>query len=63
MVLLFINLEAGLGYVVIAMHRPLSAPVVQETGRAPGPVSVGADNLAPTGVRTLNRVVSRFTEP
>ena len=27
---------------------------VQETGRAPGPVLKGADNLAPTGIQSLD---------
>jgi hypothetical protein len=27
-------------------------PIVQETGWAPGPVWIGAENLAPTGIRS-----------
>ena len=30
-------------------------PIVQETGWSPGPVWIGADNLAPTGIRSPNR--------
>jgi hypothetical protein len=30
-------------------------PIVQEAGWAPGPVSTGAENLAPTGIRSLDR--------
>ena len=30
-------------------------PIVQETGWAPGPVWTGAENLAPTGIRSPNR--------
>ena len=30
-------------------------PFVQEAGWAPGPVWTGAENLAPTGIRSLNR--------
>jgi len=29
-------------------------PIVQEAGWAPGPVSTGAENLAPTGIRSLD---------
>jgi hypothetical protein len=29
-------------------------PIVQEAGRAPGPVWTGAENLAPTGIRSLD---------
>jgi hypothetical protein len=31
------------------------APIVQETGWAPGSVWTGAENLAPTGIRSLDR--------
>jgi len=31
------------------------APIVQEAGWAPGPVWTGAENLAPTGIRTPDR--------
>ena len=27
-------------------------PIVQEAGWAPGPVGIGAENLAPTGIRS-----------
>ena len=30
-------------------------PIVQEAGRAPGPVWTGAENLAPTGLRSPDR--------
>ena len=30
-------------------------PIVQEDGWAPGPVWTGAENLAPTGIRSLDR--------
>jgi hypothetical protein len=42
------------------MPRPLShpskdpVPIVQEVGWAPGPVWTGAENLAPTGIQTMN---------
>jgi hypothetical protein len=32
-----------------------SIPIVQETGWAPGPVWTGAENLAPTGIRSPDR--------
>jgi hypothetical protein len=34
--------------------------IVQETGWAPGPVLTGAENLAPTGIRSLDHPVHRF---
>jgi hypothetical protein len=43
------------------MLRPLSTPdkdpvpIVQEAGWAPGPVWTGAQNLVPTGIRSLER--------
>jgi len=43
------------------MPRPLftpwkdPVPIVQEAGWAPGPVWTGAENLAPTGIRSLDR--------
>jgi hypothetical protein len=43
------------------MPRPLftprkdPVPIVQEAGWTPGPVWTGAENLAPTGIRTSNR--------
>ena len=51
--------------------RPIFTPgkdpvtIVQEAGWAPGPVCTGAENLAPTGIRsrTVYPVASRYTEP
>jgi hypothetical protein len=39
-------------------------PIVQEAGWAPGPVWIGAENLAPPGLdpRTIQPVVSRYTD-
>ena len=43
------------------MPRPLfthgkdPVPIVQEAGWAPGPVWTGAENLAPTGIRSPDR--------
>jgi hypothetical protein len=47
-------------WVVNATRRPLyprkdPVPIVQETGWAPGPVGKGAENLASTGIRFLDR--------
>ena len=45
---------------VNAMPRPLyprkrdSAPLVEDAGWAPGPVSTGGENLAATGTRSPN---------
>jgi len=40
------------------MSRPLFTlekdPIVHEAGWAPGPVWTGAENLAPTGIRSLD---------
>jgi hypothetical protein len=47
------------------MPRPLSTPgkdpisIVQEAGWAPGPVWTGAENLAPTGIPSLDRPARR----
>ena len=30
-------------------------PIVQEAGRAPGPVWIGGENLTPTGIRSPDR--------
>jgi hypothetical protein len=40
-----------------------SVPIVQEAGWAPGPVWIGAENLAPTGIRsrTVQHVTSGYT--
>jgi hypothetical protein len=39
-------------------------PIVYEAGWAPGPVRTGAENLAPTGIRSqdLQSVASRYTD-
>ena len=39
-------------------------PIVQKTGRAPGPVWTGAENLAPSGFhpRGIQPIVSRYTD-
>jgi hypothetical protein len=34
-------------------------PIVQEAGWAPGPILTGAENLAPTGIRSLERPARR----
>ena len=40
------------------------APIVQEAVRAPGPVWMGVENIAPTGIpsRTVNPAASRATD-
>ena len=49
------------GWGVSVTSRPLftpgkdPVPIVQEAGWAPGPVWTGAENLAPTGIRSLDR--------
>ena len=49
------------GWGVSVMPRPLftpekePVPIVQEAGWAPGPVWTGAENLAPTGIRSPDR--------
>ena len=49
------------GWVVNATPRPLypgekdQVSIVQEAGWAPGPVWTGAENLAPTGIRSRDR--------
>ena len=35
-------------------------PIVQEVGWAPGPVWMGAENLAPTGIRSPDRLQMKF---
>ena len=48
---------------VSSTPRPYSTPgkepvpIVQEAGWAPGPVWTGAENLAPTGIRSPDRPV------
>jgi hypothetical protein len=49
------------GWVVNATPRPLypgkdPVPTVQEAGWAPGPVWTGAENLAPTEIRSPDRL-------
>ena len=50
-----------MGWVFNATFRQLhpkarrGTPTVQEAGWAPGPVWTGAENLAPTGIRSPNR--------
>ena len=59
--LLFFNLGTRFGWVVSATPRPLysrvrdQVPIVQEAGWVPGPVWTGAENLAPTGIRSPDR--------
>jgi len=35
--------------------KKYTVPTIQEAGWAPGPVWTGAENLAPTGIRSPNR--------
>ena len=47
-----------MGCVVKATHRPLypqERPIVQKAGWVPGQVWTGAENLAPTGIRSPDR--------
>ena len=59
--LLFLDHGTRRGWGVNATPRPLftpgkdSVPIVQEAGWASGPVWTGAENLAPTGIRSLDR--------
>jgi hypothetical protein len=54
------------GKVVSSTPRPYftagkdPVPVVQEAGWAPGPVWAGAENLAPTGIRSPGRPARIF---
>jgi hypothetical protein len=56
--LLFHDHGSGRGWGVSFMPRPLfipgkdPVPIVQEAGWSPGPVWTGAENLAPTGIRS-----------
>ena len=58
MALLFYDHGTKRGWGVSVTPRPLFAtgkdavPIVQEAGWAPGPVWIGAENLAPTGFRS-----------
>jgi hypothetical protein len=45
-----------------SLPREDPVPIVQEAGWAPGPVWTGAENLAPTGIRSPNRPASRYTD-
>ena len=57
----FFNLGARQVWVVNTTHRPLypgkgdAVHIVQKARRAPGPVSTGAENFTPTGIRSLER--------
>jgi hypothetical protein len=57
----FFNLGARWGWMVNATPRPLYFPerdpvaIVQEARWTPGPVWTGAENLAPTGIRSPDR--------
>jgi len=58
--LLFLDHGTRRGWGVSVTPRPLFTPgkdlipIVQEAGWAPGPVWTGAENLAPTGIRSLD---------
>jgi len=57
----FLDHGSRRGWGVNVTPRPLftprkkPVPIVQEAGWAPGPVWTGAENLAPTGIRSLDR--------
>ena len=57
----FLDHGTGRGWGVSVTPRPLfipgkdPVPIIQEAGWAPGPVWTGAENLAPTGIRSLDR--------
>jgi len=59
--LLFLDHGTGRGLRVSVTPRPLftpgkdPVPIVQEAGWAPGPVWTGAENLAPTRIRSPDR--------
>ena len=59
--LLFLGHGIRRGWGVSVTPRPLfifgkyQVPIVQEAGWAPGPVWTGAENLAPTGIRSPDR--------
>jgi hypothetical protein len=59
--LCFLDLGTSKGCGISVTPRPLSTsgkdpvPIVQETKWAPRPVWTGAENLAPTGIRSPNR--------
>jgi len=62
--LLFLDYGTRKGWGVSVTPRPLftpgkdPVPIVLEGGWAPGPVWTGADNLAPTGIRSPDRPAS-----
>ena len=37
-------------------------PIAQEAGWSPGPVWTGAENLAPSGIRSPDRPANRYTD-
>jgi len=37
-------------------------PIIQGTGWAPGPVWTGPENLAPTGIRSPDRLASCYSD-
>jgi len=57
----FLDHDTRRGWGVSVTPRPLftpgkdPVPIVQEAGWAPGPVWTGAENLAPTGIRSPDR--------
>jgi len=59
--LIFLDHNTRRWWGVSVMSRPLftprkdPVPIVQEAGWAPGPVWTGAENLAPTGIWSLDR--------
>jgi hypothetical protein len=63
--LLFLGHGTSKGWVVSVTPRPLftpgkdQVPIVQEGGWAPGPVWTGAENLAPNGIRSPDRLARR----
>jgi len=68
--LLFLDYGTRRGWGVSVTIQPIftpgknPVPIVQEAGWAPGPVGTGAQNLAPTGIRTrtVQPVASRYTD-
>jgi len=67
--LLFLDHDTRRGWGVSVTPRPFftpgkdPVPIVQEAGWSPRPVWIGAENLAPTGIRsrTVQPVASRYT--
>jgi hypothetical protein len=64
---LFLDLGTRRGRGVSVTLRPIYtpgkdlAPIVQEAGWAPGPVWTGVENLASTGMLSLERYVNSIT--